>query len=132
MKILIDADALVALAKEDDRNHPKAEKIAGRLKKASLYVTPFTIAEAATVLSYKVSQKAAREFLLSARERKLIEVKITAPIARLADEIFVKQTRKGISWIDCLNVALVRYFAFDAIFSFDKFYRQLGLQCLGR
>lgn len=127
MKIFVDADALVALAKEDDTNHQKAIKIASSLKKVSLYVSPFTIPEAATVLSYRVSQKAAKQFLKEARKRKLIELKITSQVSRLADEIFLKQRKKGTSWIDCLNVAMIKTYKLQGIFSFDKFYKKLGI-----
>lgn len=127
MKILVDADALVALAKEDDSNHKKAVKIARRLRKQTLFITPLTIPEAATVLSYRVSQKAAQRFLKEARQRKLIELPLTTQISLLADEIFLKQKKKGTSWIDCLNVAMSQIHNLDRIFSFDLFYRKFAL-----
>lgn len=49
MQILVDADALVALAKKDDSNHQKALKIAQELKSAVLFASCFTIPEATTV-----------------------------------------------------------------------------------
>jgi len=127
MKVLVDADALVALAKEDDTNHSKAVKIAQRLQKTSLYITPLTIPEAATVLSYRVSQKAAQEFLKEARKRKLIEIPLTVSLSCLADEIFLKQSKKGTSWVDCLNVATLQSNQLDSIFSFDKFYQKFKI-----
>lgn len=127
MKILVDADALVALAKEDDSHHQKAIKIASSLKTANLYVTTLTIPEATTVLSYRVSQKAAKKFLKEARQRQLIELKITSQISRLVDEIFLKQRKKGTSWIDCLNVAMVEKHKLQGIFSFDKFYKNFNI-----
>lgn len=126
MKILVDADALVALAKEDDANHRKAVKIAQRLKKETLYVTPLTIPEAATVLSYRVSQKAAQRFLKEARQRRLIELPMMTQASLLADEIFLKQNKKGTSWIDCLNVAMAQIHNLEGIFSFDRFYQKFG------
>lgn len=127
MKILVDADALVALAKVDDTNHQKAVRIASLLKKASFYITPFTIPEAATVLSYRVSHKAAKEFLKEARQRRLIELKLTPQVTQKTDEIFLKQRRKRTSWIDCLNVAMIKIQDLQGIFSFDKFYKRLGI-----
>ena len=127
MRILVDADALVALAKKDDTNYQRAVKITSLLKKAALYVTPFTIPEATTVLSYRVSQIAAKQFLKEARKRKLIELKITSQISHLADEIFLKQRKKGTSWIDCLNAAMIKNYNLQGIFSFDKFYKRLKI-----
>ena len=128
-KILVDADVLVALAKEDDDNHSKAIKTASRLKKATLYVTPFTIPEAATVLSYHVSQKAASFFLKEVRQKNLIELTLSSHAIQLADQIFLNQTKKRTSWIDCLNVAMVKIHHFKGIFSFDKFYQKFGINC---
>jgi len=128
MKILVDADALVALAKEDDSNHQKAIKIAQRLKKETLCITPLTIPEAATVLSYRVSQKAARQFLKEAKERRLIELSLTPLLVQLTDEIFLKQKKKGTSWIDCLNVTTIKTHHLDGIFSFDKFYSKFDFK----
>lgn len=132
MKILVDADALVALAKEDDTNHTKAVKIAKSLKKETLYITPLTIPEAATVLSYRLSQKAAKQFLKEARQRKLVELSLTPQVCLLADEIFLKQEGRGTSWIDCLNVAVVYSHHLEGIFSFDKFYSKFNLKHLGK
>jgi predicted nucleic acid-binding protein len=128
MKILVDADTLIALAKEDDINHLKAVKIAKSLKKETLYVTPMTIPEATMVLSYRLSQKTASQFLKEARLRKLVELPLSPQVCFLADEIFLKQKRRRTSWIDCLNVAIIQIHHLDGIFSFDKFYAKLGLK----
>lgn len=127
-KVLVDADALVALAKEDDFNHAKALKIAKRLEEDSLYITPLTIPEAATVISYHVSHQAAKNFFTEAQKRKLIELPLTFEIRRRADEIFLGQKRKGTFWIDCLNVAMVQAHSLIGIFSFDKFYRRMEIR----
>jgi len=127
MKILVDADALVALAKIDDTNHKKAVKIAKKIKNSNLYITPFTIAEAVTVLSYTVSQKAAILFLKEVRKKKLIELSTNKEIIFLTDELFSQQSKKGISWVDCLNVIMVRFYHLDKIFSFDRFYQKFNL-----
>jgi len=128
--ILIDADGLVALAKTNDSNHEKALKISQKIKDLNLYITPFTIPEAATVISYKVGQKEAKTFLESARTKKLIELPITKDLIDKADEIFLAQNKKGTSWIDCLNAAALKIHGLDAIFSFDSFYKQLKLSVI--
>jgi len=129
-KILVDADALVALAKLDDSNHKKALIIAKRLKKDTLFITPLTIPETATVISYRVSHNSAKVFLLDARKRNLVELPLNLSEVNAADEIFLAQKRKGISWIDCLNVALIKINSFDGIFSFDKFYPKQGIKLI--
>lgn len=126
-KILIDSDALVAIAKEDDSNHKKALKIAQNLKNDTLYITPFTIPEAATVISHKVSHAEAKRFLIEARARNLNEMLLNFEAVKLTDEIFLSQKTKGTSWVDCFNAAVVKSLDLDGIFSFDKFYKRLGI-----
>jgi len=124
MKILIDADFLIALVKEDDINHNRAVKKAKLFEEALLFITPFCIPEAATVLSYKVSHKTAKEFLRETRKRRFIEVYLDKKITELADGIFLSQNKKGTSWVDCLNIAVVEFYQLDGILSFDKFYKE--------
>jgi predicted nucleic acid-binding protein len=129
MRLLVDTDFLIALIKEDDKNHSKAISKLKGLKEALIFVTPFTIPETATVLSYKVSQKSAKKFLREAM-RKFVELPLNEEIIALADKIFLTQNKKGISWIDCLNAAIVKYYKFEGILSFDKFYSKVGIKII--
>lgn len=43
MKLLVDADFFVALAKEDDANHHAALERTNELQDIALFVTPFAI-----------------------------------------------------------------------------------------
>jgi predicted nucleic acid-binding protein len=126
MKILVDTDFLIALIKIDDKNHLKAIDKVQKIKEAKVFITPFTIPETVTVLSYKVSHIAAKNFLKVARN-KLPELPLNEEIIASADKIFLSQNKKGTSWIDCLNVALIKYYKLDGILSFDKFYLKLGV-----
>ena len=128
LKILVDADALVAIAKETDSNHKKALVTSQKIRAATIYTTPFTIPEAATVLSHKASQFEAKNFLKNARERILSEIQLSPGLIQATDEIFLSQKTKGTSWIDCLNVAVVKTEKLDGIFSFDKFYKKLKIK----
>jgi predicted nucleic acid-binding protein len=126
MKILVDTDFLIALIKIDDKNHLKAIDKVQKIKEAKVFITPFTIPETVTVLSYKVSHTAAKNFLKVARN-KFSELPLNEEIIASADKIFLSQNKKGTSWIDCLNVALIKYYKLDGILSFDKFYLKLGV-----
>ncbi len=127
MRALADADFLVALAKKDDSNHGKAFAKLADLKDVVVFITPFTIPEAVTVLSYKVSQKAAKEFLMSLRQKNFIELPMEKIVSEEADKIFLSRKEKGISWIDCFNAAAVKSYKLDGILSFDKFYKKVGV-----
>ena len=127
MRLLVDADFLISLIKEDDRNHLLSLRKLENLKTATVFVTPFTIPETATVLSYKVSQQAAKKFLKEARNE-FSKLSLEENILESADSIFLSQQRKGISWIDCLNVAVIRHYKLDGILSYDRFYGKLGVR----
>ena len=124
MRILVDADFLVALAKKDDSNHKKAVALAEKLAGSVFFITQFTIPEAATVLSYKVSQNSAKIFLNETRKMNLIELPFAQNLLESTDFIFNSSRKKGTSWIDCLNIAYVKNFQLDGILSFDKFYQK--------
>jgi predicted nucleic acid-binding protein len=126
MKILVDTDFLIALIKIDNKNHLKAIDKVQKIKEAKVFITPFTIPETVTVLSYKVSYIAAKNFLKTARN-KFSELPLNEEIIASADKIFLSQNKKGTSWIDCLNVALIKYYKLDGILSFDNFYLKLGV-----
>jgi predicted nucleic acid-binding protein len=128
-RLLVDTDFLIALIKEDDKNHSKAIGKLKGLKEALIFITPFTIPETVTVLSYKVSQKSAKKFLIKARE-KFVELPLNEEVIALADKIFLTQNKKGISWIDCLNAAVVKYYKLDGILSFDKFYPKISVKII--
>lgn len=130
MKALADADFLVALAKEDDANHKRALRIVETLRDSTVFITPFTISEVVTVLSYKVSQQAAKEFLQSVRKKSFIELSLDTVVTKEADNIFLSRQERGVSWIDCINVAFVRLYRLDGILSFDKFYNKVGVTYL--
>ncbi|MBU1127153.1 PIN domain-containing protein [Patescibacteria group bacterium] len=130
--ILVDADALVALIKTNDSNHKKALEINDKLQKkgTTYYLSPFTTAEVTTVLSYKVSQQAAKSFLKEIRKLDLPILKLEEKHSSLADKWFLKQNKKGVSYFDCYNMALLeRYKAqITAIFSFDAIYKKNGFK----
>lgn len=127
-RILIDTDALVAIIKGNDSNHKKALIISEKIKNAAIFITPLTIPETVTVISYKMSQIEAKEFLIKIRQENFIEISLNPELIQKTDKIFLSQKTKGTSWIDCLNVAVVKTEELDGIFSFDKFYKRLNIK----
>lgn len=131
--VLVDADALVALTKEDDSNHQKAVDISRRFhKKGAMFcLSPFTVAEAVTVFSYKVSHSAAIKLLKELRSLDLPVFSLPEKIQEeLTDQWFTKQRAKGISYFDCYNMALMERYKnqMEAIFSFDDIYKKNGFE----
>lgn len=133
LSILIDADALVALAKVDDSNHKLAIDLNKKFEQtnAIFYISPFTIPEVSTVLSYKVNHQSAIDFLEAARKSEFVELEFSAQIRSLSDKWFMKQTKKGIAYFDCVNMALLEYYKLDGIFSFDGIYKKNDFKIVG-
>jgi predicted nucleic acid-binding protein len=127
MRLLVDTDFLIALIKIDDKNHLKSINKLQELKETKIFITPFTLPETVTVLSYKVSHTAAKNFLKKSRGL-FVELPLNEEVIALTDKIFLSQNKKGTSWIDCLNVAFIKYYYLDGILSFDKFYKKLGVK----
>lgn len=124
LDILVDADALVALAKEDDANHQRALKENNHLKKekANYHISPFTIPEATTVMSYKVGQEKAKKLHKKIRSKSLFRYDFNQKVRQKADKIFLNQNNNGTSYFDCVNMALLNVYDLDGIFSFDQVY----------
>lgn len=126
--VLVDSDAFVALAKEDDTNHKKAKKILTKLsKKPVLYMTSnYVFSETVTVVSQRVGHDQALAFIKELKSpASLFSMQwIDEKLERVAIKIFKKQTSKNISFVDCTNMALIKHHRLDAIFSFDSTYKK--------
>ena len=128
MKLLADADYFVGIAKDDDVHHKLALITAEKFQEYPIYITPYTIPEVVTVLSNKVNQKKAKDFLQHARLQPFIELPYTRELYELTDIHFLEQNKKGTSWIDCFNIASIQIHRLDGILSFDKFYKTQGIK----
>jgi len=133
--ILVDSDIFVAINKSDDSNHKKAEKLLENLltQQVCFVTTNYIFSETITVLSQKVGHAAAVKFVSDIKVSKSdFEVYwITPEIEEEAIEIFNKQTSKNVSFVDCTNMAFVRYKDMDGIFSFDSIYKKNGFKTYG-
>lgn len=132
LNILLDTDALVALTKKGDSNRQKAINIYQKLKEdgVQFYLSPFTTAETVTVLSSRLSHKEAKKFLAEARKTDLPVLFLENTTPNLADQWFNKQNKKGTSYFDCYNMALLERYGnqLNAIFSFDTVYKRNGFK----
>lgn len=128
LDILVDADALVALVKTNEPNHEKALTISETLQKkgCTWYISPFTIGEVVTVISHKVNQATAKKVLKELRKQNLNPLTLKDEHIHLADDWFNKQGKKGTSYFDCYNMALLERYRkqLNAIFSFDSVYKR--------
>ena len=122
MKILFDTDFLFALFVPHDAHHQASKHLAPRLKSSERFVSRLVIFETATVLSYKVGQQMAILFVKRLPSLGLNVIDVSIEIERRAWEIFTSQTKKGTSFVDCANLAIVEYYKLNGIATFDEFY----------
>ena len=92
--------------------------------------SPFTVAEAATVLSYKTTHQSAKEFLKEIRELDVPVLELPEKYEELSDDWFLKQNKKGTSYFDCYNMTLMERYKLVASFSFDSIYKRNGFTLL--
>ena len=129
-KIFVDADAFVALAREDDTNHKQAVSSLQHLIKQSVVFTTsnYVFAESVTVISMRMGHAAAVRFIeaMQSDESNYLLQRTTDVIDEAAIRIFKEQTSKNTSFVDCTNMAFLKQFHMDAIFSFDGVYKKNG------
>ena len=129
-KIFVDADAFVALAREDDANHERAvSSLRYLIKQPTVFITSkYVFAESVTVISMHMGHAAAVRFIEAMQSDESIYLlqRTTDVIDEAAIQIFKEQTSKNTSFVDCTNMAFLKQFHMDAIFSFDGVYKKNG------
>ena len=132
LDVLIDADAFVALSKKNDANHFRAQKISKLLCKSgvSFSTTNYVFSEVVTVLSKKIGHRESIKFIEDIKSEKsdIQLIWINEELEKMAIEIFKKQTSKNVSFVDCLNMAVLKRYRWETVFSFDKIYTKNGFK----
>ena len=130
MRVLLDSDALLALYVADDLHNQRAKKTLQNLlrKKGELFVTNLVLQQTVTVISYRLGQKQALDFLKRFNQVDFQQVFVNKNLTAKSWQVFSKQTKKGTSFIDCTNMVVFKELNMDKIFSFDRFYSRIGLK----
>lgn len=132
--VLVDADIFVAWAKEDDANHTRATQIFHQLEDRPIvfFTSNYVFAEALTVVSQRVSHDTAIKLGSTIQSPNgSFQIKwITEEVEDLAFRIFIEQTSKNVSFVDCTNMALQEAHHIDYIFSFDGVYKKNGYRTI--
>lgn len=126
MKILVDSDCLVGAFKEGDPHQKTSIKFLYHHTKEgdSLYVLNIVLQETVTVLSHRTGMDAVRLFHKSLPSLNLVIINLNESLENNSWTIFLSQTKKGTSFVDCANLAVVEYYKLDGILSFDEFYKE--------
>lgn len=128
VKIFVDSDAFVALTVNTDAHHEKAISILNNLRiNHVLFLTSnYVFSESITVISMRSGHKTAVKYIeeMQSLESPFQIKRVGEAIEEKAVQIFKAQTSKNTSFVDCVNMALVKELGLDAIFSFDQAYRK--------
>ena len=130
--VVADADALIALALENDPNHRRAQQIANSLMKNLVTIVfPVTVfPEAITSLKRAANQPEKahlinRQYLAGAFQVEYINEEIMKKAAEIFDK---KAVSKQNTLFDAIVAATAEKLEADAIFSFDDWYPKLGFE----
>lgn len=129
-KVLVDSDGLFAIYKVKDPHHINSIKTYKRLRQSEtpLCITNLVVYETATLLSYRISQQQAVQFLNDIFTADFNHIFITEQLAEKTLFLFLVQTKKRTSFVDCANAVVMKEFKIDKIFSFDEFYKDKRLR----
>ncbi|HJZ06235.1 hypothetical protein A2634_02190 [Candidatus Amesbacteria bacterium RIFCSPHIGHO2_01_FULL_48_32] len=122
-KVLIDANVLIGIAREKDALHARAVELMERMKKGyEVWVLNLVVQEAATVLSMRDGMNQARRFHEGYKDLVDVEIGLDNELEKSAWRVFLMQRKKGTSFVDCANLAVIRKYKLDGILTFDEFY----------
>lgn len=125
MKVLIDTDAIFGFYVKKDFHYKHAKTIYEKIRQENidLFITNLVLYETATVLSNKTTHQQAVTVIKEILITDYTSIFVDQILAEKAFSLFFSQTKKGISFVDCANVIVMKEFKIDKIFSFDKFYK---------
>ncbi len=125
-KLLVDADAFVALVNSIDSNHQKAKLLRDQIsdQEFSLMTSDPAFGEAITVISQDTGLESATLFAEETLVSQVEIIEVDASLRRKALDIFKKQTSKNSRFTDCINMAIMEEKKLNTIFSFDVQYKK--------
>ena len=124
MRLLADSDFLFGLFILTDPHYERAKSVWQDVveKGMEIMALNLVIQEVVTVLSHKVSQQMAISFKEKFHLLEVGIVVVDEEVEVLAWKIFLQQHKKGTSFVDCANLAVIEKYKLDGIISFDMFY----------
>lgn len=122
-KALVDTNIFVGAIRDRDALHDRAQKVLTAIKEThEIWALSLVIQETATVLSMRDGMDAARLFYKNYKNLVDVEIKMDDSLEQLSWHIFLKQLKKGTSFVDCANLAVFEHYRLDGIATFDEFY----------
>lgn len=116
-RFIVDSSVFISFYHQDDINHVEAVRIMAELQQKFLVIHPYVIQEVITVLTYKVGNKVATEFIGDIFEN---APDIMIPALNMQNDVeFFKMLGKKISFTDATLVNLSKTLHLPVV-TFDK------------
>ncbi|MBP7859745.1 type II toxin-antitoxin system VapC family toxin [Patescibacteria group bacterium] len=123
MKYLVDSDFLISFSSDLDSTHQKSVEIYKKIKDGSkLVALNLVFQESTTVVSKKFGMQKAKIFYEMINKFINTRIIMNEDVEKEAWKMFLQQSKKGTSFIDCANLAAYKKYKLDGILSFDEFY----------
>ena len=125
-QVLIDSDVWVGYYLSDDALHKQAVSGFEHLEnnKYVPVISSQIIGEVATVLSHKSGADLVSNFIQDIKATEISILYLNKKTHDRAISIFLEVKKKGISYVDCVNVATMEETGIDTIYAYDKFYHK--------
>lgn len=132
-KLVVDADAFVAIRDENDSNHKQAIILIAQVVKLAipLVTSDPAFGEAITVISQHAGLAQAIDFAEKTLNSSIEIIEVDPHLRQCALDIFKKQTSKNSRFTDCINMAIMQKMGLNTIFSFDIQYKKNKFKRLG-
>lgn len=133
LKVIVDADAIIAQVNQNDRHHKNAMSISKSLSaNGAQVIYPATaVAESNAFIQRALSSTATAYHTAKIFTDPSVEViEVNQSILNEAMNYFSPKTSKKNTLFDCIIAATAKKYKADAIFSFDKFYKSKGFKLI--
>lgn len=131
LKVVVDADAIIAMLSPEDLHHLQAMAISRRLleEKATI-IYPTTAIIEATTYTQRVQNNTSGAFEMA---RGIIQsgaqiIEVDRVVIERAMKYFSPVSSKKNTLFDCIVAAIAELNGAEVIFSFDKFYKTKGFK----
>src|SRR6266516_46507 len=128
--VIVDADAIISFVSIDDENQHKAKQIMQQLVTSDVYLLfPTTaICEAVTILRGRLNRpKDAKRIVAKFQSGDFPVQAVDHATLTEAGDLFNPNGSKKNTLFDAVVAAIAKRFNAEAIFSFDEWYRKIGL-----
>ena len=132
-RVFVDASAYVALARQDDQNHPAAQAIivALRQQRARLYTTYFAAVEAHALLLRYLGIAPALRYLQGLESSQVTTIVHANPTdIEAAEALLYRYDDKDFSLADAIAFVVMTRLELKQAFTFDRHFEQYGWQVL--